>query len=66
MSADIHFQRLELLSSLVLEDCHGHIQRGFKGVSRHPYLRNPVGHSSVLGTAMKTKRREEEKKKRRG
>jgi hypothetical protein len=31
----------------------------------HLYFKKPVGHSSVLGTAMKIKRREEEGKKRR-
>jgi hypothetical protein len=40
---------------------HGHIQRGVRAVGRHPYFRNPVGHFSVLGTAMKRERREEEK-----
>jgi hypothetical protein len=44
---------------------HGRIQRGIIGVSRHPYSRNLVGHSSLLVTAMKRERIEEERKKRR-
>jgi hypothetical protein len=45
--------------------CHGRIQRGVRGVGWHPYVRNPVGHSSVLGTALMRERREEKRKKRR-
>ena len=42
----------------------GRIRRGVRGVGRHLYVRNPVGHSSVLGTTIKRERREEERKKR--
>jgi hypothetical protein len=44
---------------------HGCIESSVRSVGGHPYLKNPVEHSSVLVTAMNREREEEEKKKKR-